>query len=107
MENLFHTQSTSVHTSAHGSHAHCSISYHAAVAQTLNNICSPNIAMLIAYAKHGNILNARECTIRSTNMMDNSGTKVCGIFLCAGKICHAGCEVVRLMLLLLWPILIL
>jgi len=28
-------QNTSVHTNAHGRHAHCSNSYHAAVAQSL------------------------------------------------------------------------
>jgi len=26
---------------------------------------------------------------------DNSGTKACGIFACARKIWHAGCEVVK------------
>jgi len=58
-------------------------------------ICSPNLAILIAYAKHGNILHARGCTICSANVTDNSGTKACGIFVRAGKIHHAGCEVVK------------
>jgi len=31
----------------------------------------------------------------STNVPDNSGTVVCDIFLCAWKIRHAGCEVVK------------
>ena len=31
----------------------------------------------------------------STNLPDNSGTNACSIFLHAGKIQHAGCEVVK------------
>jgi len=55
-------------------------------------IRSPNIVILIAYATHGNMLHARgECTICSTNLPDNSGS----IFLHAGKIRHAGCEMVK------------
>ena len=42
-------------------HTHCSNRYHAAVARSL--LCSPNIAILIAYATHGNILHARGCTM--------------------------------------------
>jgi len=35
------------------------------------------------------------CTICSTNLPDNSGTNTCSIFLLAGKIRHAGCGVVK------------
>jgi len=65
-------------------HAHC--------ISTKPVICSPNVAILIAYATHGNILHA---TIWSTNLPDNSGTEACSIFLYARKIWHAGCEVVK------------